>query len=83
MNATNVFKANTLTISSRATHTSLGDTPATTLPASVATNPSQNVCGNSNSNTTIVLPIAKVLPQQLGHTQRTITNCVGWSISEW
>lgn len=61
-----------LTITSRATHTSLSGTSVTTLPASVATNLSQIVRGNvnivttanTNSNTTTVLPIAKVLPQQ-------------------
>ncbi|XP_055317926.1 uncharacterized protein LOC129576619 isoform X3 [Sitodiplosis mosellana] len=61
-----------LTITSRATHTSLSGTSVTTLPASVATNLSQIVRGNvnivttanTNNNTTTVLPIAKVLPQQ-------------------
>lgn len=59
-----------LTITSRATHTSLSGTSVTTLPASVATNLSQIVRGNvnTNSNTTTVLPIAKVLPQQQGMT---------------
>ncbi|XP_031641042.1 mucin-12 isoform X2 [Contarinia nasturtii] len=63
-----------LTITSRAAHTSLSGTSVTTLPASVATNLSQIVRGNvnivttanTNSNTTTVLPIAKVLPQQQG-----------------
>lgn len=63
-----------LTITSRATHTSLSGTSVTTLPASVATNLSQIVRGNvnivttanTNSNTTTVLPIAKVMPQQQG-----------------
>lgn len=61
-----------LTITSRATHSSLSGTSVTTLPANVATNLSQIVRGNvnivttsnTNSNTTTVLPIAKVLPQQ-------------------
>lgn len=65
-----------LTITSRAAHTSLSGTSVTTLPASVATNISQIVRGNvnivttanTNNNTTTVLPIAKVLPQQQGLT---------------
>lgn len=56
-----------LTLTSRPTHTSLGGT----LP--VATNISHNIVrgnvnivtsANSNSNTSNVVPIAKVLPQQ-------------------
>lgn len=59
-----------LTITSRATHTSLSGSSVTTLPASVATNISQIVRGNvnivstanTNNNATTVLPLAKVLP---------------------
>lgn len=55
-----------LTLTSRATHPSLGGTSITTIPASVATNISQIVRGTivtaansntTNSNTTTVLPM--------------------------